>query len=150
MEYINSVYIPPLMTYQGNYTWLCISQWEPRVPHPQSRRQTLRRWPARHRECFHPSELRLGCRHKQKEVCFLCGAWHRQPPLGRRGIPVDVVRSVVIEGVDSVAQRLPASSCFGEPDLHPQKRTSRCIYTSHRSTPERMASQAGAIIFWYK
>lgn len=118
MEYINSIYIPPpLMTYQENYTWLCISQWEPLVPHPQSRRQTLRRWPARHQECFHPSELRQGCRHKQKTVCFLCGAGTDNLRSARRGIPVDVMRPVIIERVDSVAQRLPASSCFSKPDL---------------------------------
>lgn len=116
MEYINSIYIPPLMTYQENYTWLCISQWEPLVPHPQSRRQTLRRWPARHQECFHPSELRQGCTQTEETVLPV-RSWHRQPPLSRCGIPVDVMRSVIIERVDSVAQRLPTSSCFSKPNL---------------------------------
>lgn len=72
------IHIPPthetdhqLMTYLENYTWLCISQWEQLVPHPQSHRQTLRKWPGRHQECFHLSELHQGWRNKQTN-CVSC------------------------------------------------------------------------------
>lgn len=58
-------------TYRENCTWLCIFQWEPLFPHPQSHRQTLHRWPGRDRECFHPSALHRGCRHKQRN-CVSC------------------------------------------------------------------------------
>lgn len=118
------------MTHQGSCTWLCISRWEPSAPRPQSRRRTRRRWPARRRACFHPNELRQGCREGEG----MWGGDHRyfpelraeeikrlKEPSGRGGeaseLPVRFVSSVVIEGVRFVAQRLPSASSLSQPGL---------------------------------
>lgn len=141
------------MTYRENYTWLCIFQWETLFPRPQSHRQTLRRWPGRDRECFHPSALHQGCRHKQK-LCFLRRAninrllWADL----RATCECHVPRYYWMCEFCSVASphvRLPqpARPAAAEKDITMH---SRLICPIYRFTLEQVASRVGVIIFEYK
>lgn len=138
-----------LKTYRENYTWLCISQWERLCPRPQSHRQTLRRWPARDQECFHPSALHRGCRHKGRN-CVSCR--RTQPSLGRErrvtyGCHVPRyywMCEFCSAGSPHVRLPRPARPRSAEKDIAIQ---SRCIYTAYRPMLAWMASRMGDGIF---